>query len=283
MNRYKWEKCPLCGSADIRPMGDIDYRRPILFSTTPIELDEVPALVGCNSCNSWFTQHVVSASDALDFYKRGESNAKWPRQLPFVEEKSANIISRLNQYFLEGSRALDVGCNTGSLLDYARSKGCLTYGVEPSVASQSILTEKGHEVFSSVEVISGQFDVITAFDLVEHLYDLTDFFARMHGLLAKGGVLILLTGDIASRSAQLTKHDWWYLKAPEHIVFPSQVYLKNLAGFQLRSVDRTYASKGYKKPLIFSAAQLIRKMILRKYVGLPPLGPDHMLVVLSKV
>ncbi|MFA5371207.1 MAG: class I SAM-dependent methyltransferase [Sideroxydans sp.] len=262
-------------------MGTIEYRRPILFSTTPIELDEVPCLTGCNSCKSWFTQHVVPESEALDLYRSGDSNAKWPRQIPFIEEKSANIVSRLNQYFLEGSRVLDVGCNTGSLLDFARLKGCLTHGVEPSISSQSILTEKGHVVFSSTDAIEGKFDVITAFDLVEHLYDLSGFITRMHGLLTKGGVLILLTGDIASRSARLAKQNWWYLKAPEHIVFPSQSYLKNFEGYQLLTVDQTYASRGYKKPYMFSVAQLVRKTVLGSYDGLPPLGPDHMLVVLA--
>ncbi len=199
-------------------------------------------------------------------------------------EMSENIIRRLERYFHEGDRVLDIGCNTGILLDYARTRGCVTAGVEPSLASCDILREKGHVAFSSTEGVVEKYDVVTAFDLVEHIYDFTGFFKKVGSLLVHGGTLLLLTGDNNSFSARISKKNWWYLKAPEHIIFPSRGFLNGIDGFELVSVDETYASLGYDRSLLLGLAQYIRKsLFLGGYDGLPSLGPDHMLVALRKV
>lgn len=217
-------------------------------------------------------------------YSKGLSCAKWPRNVGLAEEKPKSVIRRLDQYFHEGKKVLDIGCNTGILLDYARAKGCNTAGVEPSLASREILHNKGHVALSSLERVTEKYDVITAFDLVEHLYDLPGFFKIAANLLVNGGVILLLTGDAHSLSARLSKEHWWYLKAPEHIVFPSRSFLNNVSGFELVSIDETYASVGYDRSLFLGVVKYIGKLLLvGRYDGLPSLGPDHVLVALKKV
>ena len=283
-NNHKWPDCPLCHSRRIKNLGNIDFRKPVMFSTHQIELQEISSVSQCTTCNSWFSQNIVREKDAIMMYQKGESNTKWSRQTGFVEEKHRNIIRRLEKYFLNDKRVLDVGCNTGSLLDFASSKGCYTYGVEPSITSQRIMRDKGHYSYSSIDEVSEKVDVITAFDLVEHLHDLQGFLKKTNNLLVDGGVLILLTGDVNSLSARLSKNNWWYLKAPEHIVFPSRQFLQELDNFQLISIDETYASVGYKKHILWSIALFaIRKVLLNNYQGLPALSPDHMLVTLGKI
>ena len=102
--------------------------------------------------------------------------------------------------------------------------------------------------------------------------------------MVDGGVLILLTGDVNSLSARLSKNNWWYLKAPEHIVFPSRQFFQELDNFQLISIDETYASVGHKKNILWRIAVFaIKKVLLNNYQGLPALNPDHMLVTLGKI
>lgn len=283
-NSFRWDSCPLCTSINICFVGGVDYRVPIMFSTLAIDLKKAPELYKCNECNSWFTQNIVREDTAFEMYCQGHSCDKWPRNIGLTEEKHRNIISRLDLYFHEGKRILDIGSNTGILLDYARTKGCNTAGVEPSLNSRNILSGKGHAAFYSIDNVTEKYDVITAFDLVEHLYDLCGFFKVAGNLLVNNGVILLLTGDIHSLSARLSKKHWWYLKAPEHIIFPSRSFLENIAGFEFVSIDETYASTGYERSLFLGVAQYIRKsLFFGRYVGLPSLGPDHMLVVLKKV
>lgn len=283
MNDFRWCQCPLCGSDRLRLAGAIDYRKPIMFSTGPVELWRTPELFECGRCASWFTQNIIPKATAFELYCSGNSSAKWPRDVTLVESKHKGIIQRLDHYFRASVRVLDIGCNTGVLLDYARSKECDTTGVEPSVASQAVLLGKGHKVFSSIEQVVGKYDVITAFDLVEHLYDLPGFFKSVSNLLTERGVLVLLTGDIGSLTARWTGKNWWYLKAPEHIVFPSRKFLENVEGFKLISIDETYAALGYDRKLILALMSYLKNLLLfRPYVGLPSFGPDHMLVTLGK-
>lgn len=284
MNSFDWQCCPLCGANEVHKIGPIDYRRPIFFSTQEIKLCRTPLLYECSACESWFTQHIIPQDEALSLYESGASSEKWPDTPPLHLGKSRNIIERLGQYIIPGSRVLDVGANTGELLDHARRLGAETFAVEPSKASQQVLKRKGHQVFAALGDVIGDFDIITAFDLVEHLYDLPSFLVQMNRMLVAGGVLIILTGDRHSRSAKLSSNNWWYLKAPEHIVFPSQKYLSNVPGFKLAMVDATYASRGYERTAFVQALQFIRKKLFcGGFDGSPPLGPDHMLATMQKV
>ncbi len=63
------------------------------------------------------------------------------------------------------------GCNTGELLDFAKGLGCQTSGLEYSGDSCEVIREKGHDAYQSFAEIDQQYEFITAFDLVEHLFD----------------------------------------------------------------------------------------------------------------
>lgn len=283
MNPFQWDVCPLCGGGNVHEIGPIAYRQPIRFSTREIALAYTPMLFECDGCDSWFTQRIIPQATAFSLYETGASSEKWANTPAFTEGKSRNIVDRLKQHITTGKKVLDVGANTGELLDHARALGAETTGVEPSEASRKILSNKGHQNFRRLEDVGGTFDVITAFDLLEHLYDVPDFLRRVHQLLAPEGVLILLTGDRRCLSAEKSRQNWWYLKAPEHIVFPSENYLSSVPGFQLLTKDSTYASVGYECAKIVQWIQFVRKSIFKDgYDGLPSLGPDHMLLSLKK-
>jgi SAM-dependent methyltransferase len=283
MNTFQWTVCPLCGGNQIDQIGAIDYREPILFSTQEIELERTPLLFECRKCKSWFTQNIVPQELAFDMYQSGASSEKWADTPPVSEAKSAKIIARLDEHIDAGMTVLDVGANTGELLDHARSRGAVTFGVEPSEPSREVLLRKGHQLFPHLNEATGTFDVVTAFDLVEHLYGVPEFMRWVRDRLKPGGVLILLTGDNRSLSARLSRHRWWYLKAPEHVVFPSENYLAQTEGFRLINKDSTFASIGYKKSKVMQYLQYVRKSFFTGgYDGLPSLGPDHMLLTLAK-
>ena len=278
INWFRNESCPLCRANRIRKVGDISYLRPTHFSTTEIELEFVPEYWRCAECGSFFIQNILPEGMAISLYSRGESNARWSTE-PFVSRKPANQIHCLAKYFLPGRTVLDVGCNTGELLDYAKSLGCNTTGVEFSKSSRHVLEEKGHTACSVLNEIQHQFDVITAFDLVEHLYDVPTFLRQCQSLLKEDGALIILTGNPASLSARLSKARWWYIRYPEHIVFPSKRYYASCSGYELHEWVKTYASVGYRHRIGYSIARGIWD---GTFNGLPSIGPDHVLLVMKR-
>lgn len=274
--------CPLCRSDQVARHGRLDYMGKVNFSSCAIDLARVPELWRCRRCGSGFVQNVVDAETARHLYSSGQAGDRWATQ-SFQETKTRLVVQRMEELFRSAGRVIDVGCNTGEMLDFARQLGCSTAGLEYSEQSRAVLREKGHEAYQSFDEVPGQFDIISAFDLIEHLYDVPAFIETCHAKLAKGGKLVLLTGDIEAASARLAGSHWWYAQYPEHIVFPSARHLMSVPGFGLVTLDKTYASVGYQRPALLGVAQYIRKRLQgRHYNGLPSLGPDHMLIVLGK-
>jgi SAM-dependent methyltransferase len=279
-NDLRYEHCPLCSSERVSRVGRIPYDSPTRFSTSEFEFASAPELWHCKGCGSSFVQNAVPEETAISLYTSGASGERWSSE-EFQLLKPENQLSTLNGYLKAGASVLDIGCNTGELLDYARARGTKTTGVEYSGASRKVLERKGYDSFASLADVTGEFDVITAFDLVEHFYDVPGFFQRCKALLKKGGVLVILTGDIGSLTARVSKADWWYLRYPEHIVFPSREFFARHSGLRLEKWVRTYASKGYEGSWSQILRQLLGGLVRRRYSGLPSIGPDHVLVVLK--
>lgn len=281
-NYRKVNRCPLCNSKNIAKKGNLKYSDNVNFSSNEIQITYLPELWKCKQCQSNFVQYTVDAETAKKLYSNGQAFKRWSIEA-FDKCKIRNMIDTMSEIFRNKGNVLDVGCNTGELLDFARVFGCKTSGLEFSSASRKILTSKGHKPFASIEDLPGGYDVITAFDLVEHLYDLPSFLKSCHMNLTDNGQLIILTGNIRSLSATLSGSGWWYAQYPEHIVFPSKKFFSKYSGFRVNKWILTYASKDYQSS-IFTIGWKIMKGVLRRgyYSGLPSIGPDHILVVLNK-
>lgn len=281
VNNCCFDECPLCMSKSIGFLNTIEYVKPVLYSTHKIQLEFTPELWRCSRCQSWFSQNIIPEDESVSLYQQGEAGNRWSQE-PFEAQKSEEILNSLDEIFGEEVSVLDIGCNTGELLDYAKPRGCKTAGVEFSVESRAILKRKGHQAYESLENVDGQYDVITAFDLIEHLYDVSSFLESCESRLAHDGYVVILTGDISSPSARMCQTRWWYLKYPEHIVFPSRKYYEKFSGFHLEKWIPTYASLPYKQPLLSLIRGVAIGVFRMNYTGLPSLGPDHALILLRK-
>jgi 2-polyprenyl-3-methyl-5-hydroxy-6-metoxy-1,4-benzoquinol methylase len=280
-NHTRHGHCPLCRSERISRVGSIPYFQPILFSTHEIELERVPELWKCQRCASAFTQNIMDADTARALYSMGQAGERWSSKV-FEEEKTASVVHGMAEIFKHGGPVLDIGCNTGELLDFALGFGCATSGVEFSAASLDVLQHKGHQAYSSLEDVPGKYAVITAFDLIEHLYDVPAFLEQCIAKLAKNGRLVLLTGNIDCLSARLSGTQWWYARFPEHIVFPSKKFFSNYSGLRIEKWVSCYAGKWAKYPKYAGLKGMLNGVLRRcAYTGLPSPFPDHSLIVLK--
>jgi 2-polyprenyl-3-methyl-5-hydroxy-6-metoxy-1,4-benzoquinol methylase len=283
-NNVRLDNCPLCHSKDIYFTGALlKYSTPLYFSSEEIRLEEDPEMYRCRSCESGFIQNIISESDFHSLYEKGNSAAVWSNT-PFDDDKTKQVKSELQKLFFQGASVLDVGCNVGMLLDYCKKSGCRTAGVELSESSRLILRQKQHSVYSTIESISEKFDIIFAFDLIEHLHAVPAFMTSVASMLNDGGKCIILTGNINSISARLCKEKWWYILTPEHIVFPSRNYFASLKDYMLEKFIPVYNAINYKYSFFKMIRGIAGNLILKNsYNGTPSIGPDHMLVILTKI
>jgi SAM-dependent methyltransferase len=281
-NTLRHQVCPLCYCSSISFQGSISVDIPTYYSTTQIQLSRIPELWKCKECESSFTQNIIHEDDAIKLYSRGESQLRWTK-LKFEQAKTSLVISKLESFLKPGIRVLDIGCGSGTFLDFAKARGCSTSGVEYSNSSLDSIEQKGHIAFSSLEKVNETFDLIIAFDVVEHLYNVPKFLQECSHNLLSDGFLVLLTGDISSQSSTLSNANWWYVKYPEHIVFPSRKYFLNYSTLKIIDWIHTYNTPKDQTNLQMSIVKNVFNFIgSGKYIGIPRLGPDHCLIILKK-
>jgi 2-polyprenyl-3-methyl-5-hydroxy-6-metoxy-1,4-benzoquinol methylase len=105
-----------------------------------------------------------------------------------------NFISR-NFSLTKNSKVLDVGCGTGAILD-TFAKNFDAYGQDVSEQAVDFCKQRGlKNVFRGYlnELPSHlkEFDLVTAFDVVEHIEDDLGVLKQMHSLLKKNGSVLI--------------------------------------------------------------------------------------------
>ena len=118
-------------------------------------------------------------------------------------------------------RLLDIGCAAGFFLAEARQH-YEVQGVELSAWSSAHARDAlGLSVFTGTlaqaNLASDQFDVITLWDVIEHVPDPVPLLTEAARLLKPGGRLVLTTGDWDSAYARSKGADWHLAVPPWHL------------------------------------------------------------------
>lgn len=112
---------------------------------------------------------------------------------------------------LAGRRALDVGCGAGLLCEPLARLGAEVTGVD--AAPELIAAARAHAEAQGlaidyracgVEELDGQFDLVTAMEVIEHVASPPEFLRSLAQRLASGGLLILSTPNRTAWSRLLT-------------------------------------------------------------------------------
>lgn len=136
---------------------------------------------------------------------------------------------------------LDVGCAGGFFLETAARRGWKASGIEISAAAAAhARNELGLDVaegdFASADFRDASFDVITMFDVVEHLPSPVDDLKRAHSLLRHGGRLFLVTPNFDSLARRAHGAAWGLLEPEHHLFYFNRKTLRaavEAAGFKI--------------------------------------------------
>jgi 2-polyprenyl-3-methyl-5-hydroxy-6-metoxy-1,4-benzoquinol methylase len=159
----------------------------------------------------------------------------------------------------EGLKLLDIGCSTGLFLDEVRKAGFDAFGAELSPETSAFARDHfGLPVHTGDWRDAGHadalFDVITLFDVIEHLSDPVAEIAAVRRLLKPGGVLLQSTPDIDGLFPRLSYKvaklvDYWpHPEPPWHLYQFSRATLSAMteqAGYRITRADRTMIGLDY--------------------------------------
>ncbi len=139
-----------------------------------------------------------------------------------------------------GGRVLDVGCSTGLFLREMQRAGWDARGVELTPSAARYARQRfGLEVFEGMleaaPFAPGSFDVITFWDVLEHVYSPSQTLARTGDLLAPGGLVAINVPNWRALDRRLFGRWWAGYDPPRHLyVFPHDCLERYLveAGFE---------------------------------------------------
>lgn len=198
------------------------------------------AIVRCPACTLCYvgqdSEQLDVAALYSEHYYTGGSGQVFADYLGQEKERRAGARRRLwlmRRRTPRSGRLLDVGCAMGFFLAEAR-RYYEPHGVEISGYSSRVARERfGLDVFTGTLQEAGfpgnSFDVITMWDVVEHLADPKAVLSEAARILRPGGSLVLTTGDIGSAYARRAGARWHLLEPPWHLYYFSRTTMTTMA------------------------------------------------------
>ncbi|HXY41962.1 MAG TPA: class I SAM-dependent methyltransferase [Vicinamibacteria bacterium] len=239
--------CPLCGA------GAVQRRR---HAFPPY------GVVECASCSLLFLSPRPTEARALELYQDAayydssvaghgydeylEVRGQWVRTF----DRRLRAIARHQP----PGRVLDVGCGPGFFLEAAAARGYEPWGLDPSAWAVEIARRRFGEnvqggVLGTATLPAGHFDLVTAFDAFEHVYDPRGFLEAARRLLRPAGLLAVTTPDPTSLLARLSGRRWVSFKIPEHVFYWSPLTIRRVLDPCFEVLELTgagqYATAGF--------------------------------------
>ncbi len=190
-------------------------------------------------------------------------------------------------------KLLDVGCSSGSLLHIASELGFSVTGVEPATQAAATAKNAGFEIFNGLlheaAFPDNSFDIITLYEVIEHLTDPLSLVREAHRILKPGGLFLIGTGNADSWTVSALGPEWEYFSIDSHgghISFFTPASIRILAektAFLVEEIQAKrvcLAERGSSSPLSYRIKKLFAELI-----ALPArwLNKGHdMLVILRK-
>ncbi len=206
MSVNEFSACPICNSTRIAALSNYskDY------------------LVKCSGCSFVFASKIPSEKELVAHYNT------YPRS----NSISAITIKRYHELldklepFRKNNTLLDVGCGDGFFLETAKKRNWLVYGTEFTDVAIQLCKEKGIQMqqgkLNPKNYDAGFFDVITSFEVIEHINNPIEEITHFTTLLRKGGAVYVTTPNFNSFSRFYLKQNWNVIEYPEHLSYYTQ-------------------------------------------------------------
>lgn len=252
--------CNLCGSINNR----------LLYPSTLVDNDLLEKAADCACTNDGYGRHYTivqcrhcglvyssprhNEEDVIKSYEAVED------PLYFKEREGRVLTFERHLRRMEeltgpggGRQLLDVGCYTGVFVEVAAQRGWDAWGLEPSAWAIEIGRARGLKIvqgtLGSMNLPFGAFDVVTMWDVIEHLYDPMVDLQRVCELIRPGGWIVIHTMDIDSLLARVMGARWPWLMQMHLYYFSRQTMATMLEEVGFKAIcsgaQGRYVSLGY--------------------------------------
>lgn len=215
--------CPVCGSGDHR----------IIFQKNG------GIYVTCDGCSMIFLNPVFKDEHLVRYYQNNNCNQALAHdsESEFYRRIYSTGLELIAAVKAEGS-ILDIGCSSGLFLDVAKENKYVTHGIELNKVEVEIARSKGHPVWDKpLDQCKSKntFDIITLWDVFEHIKDGASYLKDLRSRLRKDGLVFLQIPSADALAARVMRERCNMFDGLEHV---------NL--YSLRTITKTATDAGFK-------------------------------------
>ena len=196
----------------------------------------------CKKCGFVFAKKIPSDKELEEHYKGYGRND----YLSPITIKRYNELLNTFEEFRKTNKILDVGCGIGYFLEVAKERGWDVYGTEYTDEAIQICSSKGINmqkgILSSRNYQNEEFDIITSFEVIEHINNPIDELTNFYKVLRKGGLVYITTPNFNSLLRYRLKSEYNVICYPEHLSYYTPKTLKKLftcVDFKTKKIEST--------------------------------------------
>lgn len=230
----------------------------------------------CDVCGQLLSStteaHYIESNQHWD-----KAEGTWPDDRSYVRllrrrTRDLRNIARILQKDYADIRLLDVGCSNGVFVHIAGSLGLQAEGVDTAQQAIDDGVKRGlklHQGYlQDIAFADASFDVVTTYEVIEHVADSADLIRECARILRPNGVLLIGTGNADSWTRRIRKARWDFLNDHVgHVNFFSPGSLRIAAprfGFEVVKVV-TYSVKFFEKdevnPLLYRLMKILGEIL----------------------
>lgn len=251
--------CNLCGAHDAEAfipstLDRVGRANWSAYACTSSGYGRHGPIVRCRRCGFVYANPRPNDDEVLDLYNAVEDPL-------YVAERAGRILTFEHHLKpmtaftgpADGRLLLDVGAYTGVFVDIAAQHGWNAWGVEPSTWAVEQAREQGLQMvlgtLEEADFPAERFDVITMWDVIEHVTDPLATLSAAWQRLEPGGYLVVHTMDLDSLFARLMGKRWpWFMEM--HLTYFTRRTLQMMlekAGFSVAwmGAQGRYLHAGY--------------------------------------
>ena len=259
-------RCPVCEADDPR----VVCRRP----------DRL-LVAQCNACRMMYLPEIPRDEELEAFYRNyGEYKELMPGRLSWLRRilpiRVPDPLIELLEYSggLRGQQVCEVGCSHGRFLSRAREKGAAVFGVELDEAALQSLRRLGIPAAKAFDT-TRKFDVVCAFQLIEHLAKPAQFVEEASRVLEPEGRLLLALpnggecGKVGCAwigyRVDLEHLNYFSIASISHLLTRYGVYVEHFWEYHQPNIPRRDQSTGMRAGWKRKAADLLGKLQCEPY------------------
>jgi len=207
------------------------------------------SFVKCRTCNLVQINPLPTDEKIIDTYSEQYSQIYIKKAHKKLKRAERNV-KRIKKLTPNGNRWLDLGCSAGFMVKAINQYGYEGYGLD--IDGKAI--EYGRDTLNLRNLICSSsntlpykdnfFDVISAYDVIEHSINLENFIREICRILKPGGIFDIITPDVGHWSVPSNLRKWKEIKPSEHLYYFCYKNLDRLLqNFEMKIIRKRFTFK----------------------------------------